>query len=166
MFKSFSFVAISSLLFYGVFALAQVVEPAPAAELPPADFLSQIFDAVKTLGGLPWAGKVIILCNLLVASMRVTLLRTLLWDKIGWAKFLVAPGLALLGGLVGHFTSGVAISWQNGLAYFMAGAGAILLHEMLDGLKKMPKLGPFLLGILSFIDGLLVKAKIAAPPKK
>lgn len=133
------------------------IEPIPAPsvvapavdEVPATDFITQVAKAVKEFGGMPWAMKVMTIVMLLIASMKVSFMRQLLWNKIGSAQALVAPALGLLYGLLAHFTGGVQLTLPNVLAYVFAGAGAILLHELLDALKGFPGLGS---GFKSAID--------------
>lgn len=131
--------------------VADVAAAAPAAELPVADFLSQVFDAVKQFGGLPWMGKIALIVLLLIGSMRVSVLNTLVWSKLGAAKAWVAPLLGLLAGLL---SMGKALTLASALAYVGAGAGAVLLYELLALVKATPKLGP----LWASAVGLIMKA--------
>lgn len=122
---------------------------APAPEIPVADFLSQVLDAVKGFGGLPWVAKIAALITLILSSMKVSFLRQLVWDKIGALKPWLAPGLGLLAGIL---ALGKGINLASAIAYISAGAGAIIFHELLDSLKAAPGLG---VGIQGFINLLM-----------
>jgi hypothetical protein len=87
--------------------------------------------------------------------MKVSFIRPL-WDKLGWGKALVAPVLGIAGGLL----SIQEFSFQAIIAYMFAGAGAIVLHQMLDGLKGIPGIGGWFVSVVEFLQKLL-----KAPPK-
>lgn len=107
---------------------------AAEVELPAGDFFSQLVKTISDFGGLPWYGKVSGIILLIVASMRVTFLRSL-WDKLGYAKAYVAPVLGLIGGII---SLGNDLTLASALAYVSAGAGAIILNELLSVLKAIP----------------------------
>jgi len=141
----------------GVFTAAFTLALMPAlafaeGEAAPMDFLAQVFAAIKAMGGLPWAGKVAAICLLLVASMKVSFIAPL-WDKLGAAKVFVAPALALIGGLL----SMDVITLPGAMAYIMAGAGAIAMHQILDAIKAIPGLGAMYVAVIDLISGLLRK---------
>lgn len=109
-------------------------------------FLAEVFSSVQGFGGLPWGAKIIVLITLIISSMKVSILRQYVWDRLGPAKVLIAPTLGLVAGLMSleHKTL------PNLVAYIMAGAGAILLHQLLDAFKELPMIGPKYLWL---IDG-------------
>lgn len=120
---------------------------ADGAELPIQDFLTLVLDTVKNFGGLPWMGKVAAICFVLVGSMKVTFLRGLIWDRLGSAKAWAAPILALIGGIL----SLEQITLPAVLAYMGAGAGAIILHQLLDLVKALPGIGRFWIMVIDMI---------------
>lgn len=127
-------------------------------ELIPADqFFNQVLQAVKDFGGIPWTLKIASIITLIISTMKVSFIRPL-WEKLGWIKGIVAPVLGLAGGILilvseGHFSiSGL-------FAYMFAGAGAIVLHEMLDGLKQIPGIGSTFLSIIEFAQSALKAPK-------
>lgn len=130
-------------------------------DLDPSAFIQQVLDAFKALGGLPWSMKVATICLLVVASMKVSFLRTLLWDKLGAFKAILAPALGLLGGLLAYLSSGAPITLPGLVAYFIAGAGALALHELLDALKALPGISIVANTVISWLMALLGAPKPA-----
>lgn len=122
-----------------------------APELPLADFLTQVFEAIKSFGGLPTVLKLALLISLLISSMKVTVLRTLIWDKLGAFKVWAAPILGLIAGLLGVYGEG-DFSLAKAFAYMSAGAGAIIVHELLDSVKALPKIGKVYVTIIELIQ--------------
>ena len=116
---------------------APVAASAPSIPPDAVDFLSQVFTVVKSLGGLPWGLKIIAIVNLVIASMKVSRLNDLVWSRLGGLQVFVAPMLGLAIGVLSlPSVTGPAVG-----AYLMAGAGSILLHEILDGIKALPWVG-------------------------
>jgi len=116
-------------------------------ELPIQDFLAQVLLAVKEFGGLPWMAKISMIIMLLVGSMKVTFLRGLIWDRLGAAKAWVALILGLIAGILNL----EVITLPGVLAYIGAGAGAIILHQLLDLVKALPGISPFWIMIIDLI---------------
>lgn len=141
-------------------ARAQSPSPQPAVtaapvappEVQPVDFLGQVFDFVKKFGGLTGVAKVTGLVLLLIASMKVTVLNQWIWQKLGEAQALVAPGLGVLAGLLGLFNAGQPVTWPSVFTYLVAGGGAIFVHEILDALKALPGLGAVYVSIIDLIS--------------
>jgi hypothetical protein len=136
-------------------------EPAPAATPAPAPvvddkaFFVSVLDAIQKFGGLSWMAQVAMVLGLLLASMKVSFLRPI-WDKLGDAKAWAAPLLGLLYGVVSLKISG-DLTLAGAMAYFGAGAGAIILHELLDSLKSAPGIGHIYVGIIDLIEKLALK---------
>lgn len=115
------------------------------------DFLIQTFNSVLELGGLPWAAKIIVIVNLLIASMKVSIVKQYAWDKFGALKVLVAPLLGLMIGYLSlHDRSVPAL-----MSYVLAGNGAILLHEILDGVKSFPMVNDKHKVLVEFVKGFI-----------
>lgn len=129
--------------------------PAMAQDVPVSDFLQQVFSVISGLGGLSWALKVSAIILLVVASMKVSILRLYVWDKLGGFKAVVAPLLGLAAGLIANFGNGQPLSLAGLLAYVLAGAGAIALHELLDALKGIPGAGEVYRSVIDFLMRLL-----------
>jgi hypothetical protein len=157
--KNFRLVVFAFL--FSIFALIALPVFALAADLPAQDFLAQVFEAVKGLGGLSWMGKIASIMLLIVASMKVSFLRPL-WDKLGPAKAILAPVLGLIAGCIAM----PSLSLQGLMAYLFAGAGAIVLHELLDALKSVPGLGGLYVGVIDFVMKLLGGAQAEAQALK
>jgi len=113
----------------------------PTAEIKPIDFASQVLDAVKNIGGLNTLMKISLVIMLLVSSMKVSLLNSYVWSRLGAAKVWVAPALSLLAGVLGLGAGDTQVTPALIFAYLTAGGGAVFLHEILDSLKSIPKLG-------------------------
>jgi hypothetical protein len=144
--------ALKNLLVFMIVLFPMVALADAAADMPVDTFLGEVFAAIKNLGGLPWAGKVASVCLLLVASMKVSLVRPL-WDKLGNAKVFAAPALAIVGGVLSleHITA------ASVMAYMLAGAGAIALHQILDAVKALPGVGSMYVAMIDLVSGLLKK---------
>lgn len=128
---------------------------APAPELQPGDFLMQVVDVIKQLGGMSTMMKISAILMIIVASMKVSFLNQLVWSKLGAAKVFVAPVLALVAGLLGLGAGGVPITGPLVVAYLFAGGGAVFLHQVLDSLKELPGIGQLYISLIDFVSGLL-----------
>lgn len=139
-----------------------VIEKSPD-EIPVQTFAGQVLEAIGQFGGLPWVGKIALLITLIIGSMKVTALRQLIWDKLGAAKAWLAPILGLILGVLtlmqgGHLTLAGVLAWVS------AGAGALILHELLDSIKKIPGIGAAWVGFIDLIMSYLGAVK--APEAK
>lgn len=139
------FAAVAILISFSAFA--------QAAELPATDFFAQLMAAIKAFGGLSWMGKVSSIVLLLVASMKVSFIKPL-WDKLGAAKAWAGPVLGLIGGILSLGVDG-NITVAGVMAYVASGAGALILHELLDTVKAIPGLGAMYVAVINWIEGLL-----------
>lgn len=122
-------------------------------DIPLDQLLAQVLDLVKSFGGLPWMGKISAIVLLLLASMKVSFLRPL-WDKLGRGKVLASLVMSLVVGICALGASG-SLSIPGVMAYLFAGAGAIILHELLDWIKSIPGLGAMYVAAINFLMGLL-----------
>jgi hypothetical protein len=118
-------------------------------------FLTDVLKYVQQFGGLPWTLKVAGLVLLVVASMKVSFLKTLVWDKLGAAKAWLAPVLGLVGGVLSLGVTGQPITIASVSAYVFAGAGAVILHELLDTLKSAPGLGAMWVSLINLVQSML-----------
>lgn len=116
------------------------------------DFLSQVAAAWAAFGGLNWAGQLALALTLTIASMKVSFINQVLWSKLGALQAWSAPVLGAFYGIVSMVVNGTPLSLANILAYFSAGAGAIILHELLDTLKSLPWVGGIYLQIIDAIE--------------
>lgn len=117
--------------------------------IPVDQFLSQVIELVKSFGGLPWMGKVAGVIMLLIASCKVSFLKPM-WAKLGAAQVYVPLVLALIGGIV----SMQPITLPGVVAYMFAGAGAVILHELLDSVKAIPGLGSIYVSIINLVESI------------
>lgn len=136
-------------LFAPLMVMAQAGAPVPIN--PDQTFLSQVLSLIGAFGGLTWMAKVSAICLLIIALTKTSFVAPL-WAKLPpLLQTLAAPILALIGGLVSQGT----LTWASALAYLGAGAGAVILHELLDGVKTIPGIGPTYIAIINVIEGLL-----------
>jgi hypothetical protein len=132
--------------FFAFSAIAQVV-----AINPDQTFLAQVLGLIGTFGGLSWVAKVSSICLVIVALTKTSFIAPL-WAKLPpLLQTLAAPILGLIGGLIGQGS----LTWASALAYVTAGAGAIVLHEILDGIKGIPGIGATYVAIITLIEGFL-----------
>lgn len=126
-----------------------------AQEIPPQEFLNQVLTAIKAFGGLSTVAKISTIILIIISSMKVSFLNQLLWSKLGEAKVWVAPLLGLVGGILDLGLNGTPITLASVMAYVAAGAGAILLHELLDSLKAVPGIKDVYIKAIDFIKKIL-----------
>lgn len=159
--ETMRFFLVVSLFCMSTIALGEEVT-LPSMALSPADFLTELADAARHMGGLSTFAKVAVIITLIVSSIKVTAFRDRVWSRLGPAQVLVGPTLALVAGLLGLMgDSGTPLSLASVVAYLTAGGGAILLHQALDALKSLPGLGaPYQKAIAT------VEQTLGAPPKK
>lgn len=142
------FLLFVSALLLGVVAFAE--DP----PLPPGDFFALVLDYIRSFGGISWVLKVSGLVTLIIASMKVSFLKSLLWDKLDGFKAWLAPILGVVMGILALASQG-QLTFAGLLAYFAAGAGALVLHELLDTIKAIPGLGQVYIVIIDFIESIL-----------
>lgn len=136
--------------FIGFFGLILFSVMAFAQEVTPQDFLSQIVKVVQDFGGLSTWLKIAAVLTLIVSSTKVSFLNQVLWSKLGVVgQKLLAPALGLVAGFL---SLGTTMTLAGALAYISAGVGAIALHELLDGVKEVPGIGPVWLSIIDLIE--------------
>lgn len=121
----------------------------------PQDFFAQVMAAMQSFGGLSTMAKISSVILLLVASMKVSFLKSLIWDKLGAAQAWVGPLLGLIAGVLGIGNGGAPITLASVMAYAAAGGGAVLLHELLDSVKVLPGIGSVYVSIINVIEGAL-----------
>ena len=122
-----------------IFCLLAVPMMAFAQEVEP-DIGGMLGDLIKAIGDIKsvgWQAGVSGILVVIISTTKNSFLKQLIWDKLGWAKVMVAPVLAMIV---------VALTVQpfNAKAVLLAlttGAGAIALHQVLDALKDAPFIG-------------------------
>lgn len=139
-----------SMMLVTVIVYAQETVPLPVETVD--GFFMQVLTFVKQFGGLPWVLKVAGIAAILISTLKVSILRELIWEKLGNAKAWAAP---LLGLIFGIASLGSDLSWASALAYMSAGAGAIILHELLDSVKTVPGIGSVWLSVIEVIQKIL-----------
>lgn len=149
------------MLVVGVFcmpmlALAQEV---PAADLQISDLFSMLLKAVGDFKSLGWQAGLSALVMILIASMKVSLLRQYVWDKLGWFKVFVAPVLSLVVVFIGLFLTGQPFTMQAFVVAMVTGAGAVALNEMLDGVKNAPGVNSVIVFVANLLKSLLPAKK-------
>lgn len=119
-------------------------------------FLGQVLETIRSFGGMPWTLKVAAIIMILVSSMKVSFLRPL-WDKLGAFKVLASLVLSLIAGVLTLGVGPESITFQGIVAYLFAGAGSIVLHELLDVIKSLPGVGQIYTAAIEFIQRFLKK---------
>ena len=120
-------------------------------------FLALVLEKMKGFGGIPWTLKIAAILMILLGTLKVSFARPV-WDKLGPYKALAAPVLSLLIGIVSLGANpNQMITGPGVVAYLFAGAGAIVLHELIDAIKSIPGIGPTYLNILVFMQTFLKK---------
>lgn len=126
---------------------------ADSTVVSPQDFFAQVLAAVQSFGGLSMVLKVSAGITLAISSMKVSFLNNLIWSKLGPMQTWLAPVLGLVAGILGIGSNGQAMSLASVFAYLSAGAGAIVLHELLDSIKLIPGIGSAYVAIINVIEG-------------
>lgn len=139
-----------SMMFFSAMVLAQETVPLPAESVD--GFFTQVLTFVKQFGGLPWVLKIAGIAAILISTLKVSVLRELIWDKLGNAKAWAGPLLGLIFGLA---SLGSELNWASALAFVSAGAGAIILHELLNTVKAIPGIGSVWLSVIEVIQKIL-----------
>lgn len=131
------------------------VAASPAAadpqEMPVSDFLAKVLQVIKDFGGLPTVLKIAAIVLLLISSMKVSVLNELLWSKLGDFKPFAAPILGLIAGVLDLAGAGT-VTWASVFAYISAGAGALILHDLLDSVKAIPGLGDVYVKLIELVQ--------------
>lgn len=139
-----------SMMLFTIIVFAQEAIPQPVETVD--GFFTQVLTFIKQFGGLPWVLKVAGVAAILISTLKVSILRELIWEKLGDAKVWAAP---LLGLIFGITSLGSDLNWASALAYVSAGAGAIILHELLDSFKAVPGIGNLWLSVIQVIQKIL-----------
>lgn len=121
----------------------------------PQDFLAQILDAVRAMGGVSKLAVVASVITLVISSMKVSFLNSLVWDRLGSAKVLVAPILSIVAGVIVSIAGGAKFSLPMVVAYLGSSVGSVFLHQLLDGLKEAPFVGAPIKSVIAWISKVL-----------
>ena len=118
-------------------------------------FLSQVGTFIESCGGMgAWtcaAGAIM----LVIASFKCSYFAPA-WEKLGNFKTYVPLLLALVAGLIqlkaeDKFSAAGVFSWLT------VGAGAAILHDLLDGVKSIPGLSAIYKTIITLAQAALLK---------
>lgn len=150
--RQLSFLLMISSLVLGMTLFGNTADPVPP--IPPTDFLSMVLAYIQSFGGISWMLKVSGIITLIIASMKVSFLKDLIWSKLEGFQAWLAPVLGIILGIVSLSETG-QLTLAGLLAYFAAGAGSVVLHELLDTIKAIPGLGPIYIAIINAIESAL-----------
>jgi hypothetical protein len=127
-------------------------------------FLSDVGTFIQSCGGLSaWAiaaGSIM----LVIASFKCSYFAPV-WEKLGNFKTYVPLLLALVAGLI-QLKAEDKFSAANIFAWLTVGAGAAILHDLLDGVKSIPGLSSVYKTIISVAQAALLKKDDKKEEKK
>ena len=126
-----------------------------------AEFIKSVYETIKAFGGFDFVTKVSACIMILISSMKVSFLRPL-WTKLGNGQIWLTMGLGFVAGLCDAFVGQDKFSWSIVAAYTFAGAGAPVLHLILESIKSIPGLGDVYKSVITIIMEMLGGAKIKA----
>ena len=155
-------------IIFGCFFFAGVLSYAAVAveDVGDTDFLLQMVNAARDLGGVKWGVAVTIIFLIIISTIKASKLRPF-WDRIGSLKVLVAPILAVIVGIVTlNLDPKDHNSWAVLAAWAFAGGGSIILHQLLDAIKELPFVGPKYDQIIDLFANLLGSKTVTTKPKK
>lgn len=156
--------AIFFSLFVGWLVHAQSLPPstvaAPPADVSVSDLLGQTMEVIKNFGGLSWVLRIAAIIAILISALKVTALNDLLWSHMGQFKAWAAPILGLIAGIAQLTTGDNHLTLAGVLAYVSAGAGAIILHELLDTVKAVPGIGSAWVQLINVVSSFLGRNKV------
>lgn len=124
-------------------------------DLPLSDFLAQVLQAIAGFGSMGTLVKVSAVITLIVSTMKVSFFNSLVWSRLGPFKVLVAPALALIGGVIGLYGAGTPITLPVVFSYLVVGTGAVFLHQVLDAVQTLPFAGPLIKSVIAIVEKVL-----------
>lgn len=147
--------------FLGVFIFACTFLMCGAAFAADGDvsemqWIADAIAAVRGMGGSSGLAIASAIIALVVSLFKVPFFRDKIWDKLKFNQKAAVPlVLALVGGLVklDHITLGGVV------AYLGAGAGAIILYEIIDVVKLSDGINATVKAVLGFLQGILKTGK-------
>lgn len=134
--------------------------PSPGPSLP--ELAKMAFDAAGAFKSAGWQVGMCAVITLIIASMKNTVAATYFWDKLKWGKAFIAPLLALIMVEIMAIPAGQVFSLKSLMVAAVTGAGAIALHELMDGIKEIPGIGPLWISAIDFIGKFLGSPKAAS----
>jgi hypothetical protein len=143
----------------GLIIALPLVAYAQAANVPVSDWVLQLWGVIKEFigGGVSWQVKVAGILALIMTSMRVTFIYDLFWAKLGALTPWVGPALGLVLGVLNALIGGG--HWSDVWSYVTAGAGAIIIHDLLDLVKLIPGIGPMWVNLINIIENMPLVGK-------
>lgn len=139
----------------GVPLVASLQALAGQTTVDTGSFLSAVLQFILHHGGLGTPLTIACICLLVIASVKVSFLDSLLWDKLGYAQAFVAPVLGLVVGFIMLGVNGTTLTLAAVFTFLGSGAGAVGLHELLDAVKGIPGLGTAYVNIITAIENFL-----------
>lgn len=145
------------LLFVPIMAFAQEVM------IPEEDLgyiFSQLLKAIGDWKAIGWQAGLAGMLTLLIGTMKNSLLRAYIWDKIPQpAKVLVAPLVAII-----VFALGMGKDFSVGafIAALTTGVASVYLHQLILALMQAPFVGEKVKAVLDFLAKLLKKPETPA----
>jgi len=125
------------------------------------DILNQIVQYASNFQSLPLYAKMSGLVLIIVSIAKSSMIQPY-WDKLGAAKPLVPPVLAIIVALIGIHP----ITMSAVIESLMGGSLAIAAHELLDALKVVPTIGPKYTAFINLMESLLRSPKAAPAEEK
>jgi hypothetical protein len=113
--------------------------------------------AIGDYKALGWQAGMSMIVMLIIASMKNSALRSMIWDKMKWGKVFVAPVLSLILVIAAQLKGGHPVDFKSLMLAMVTGAGALALHEILDGIKYLPGVGPMWVSLIDLIGKFLKK---------
>lgn len=152
------------VLLLPLFAFAQevaqpVVNAAAAAMPAPTEpdlgsIFQQVLSMFQTWKAMGWQAGLAALMTVLLSTMKNSLLRAWLWDKIpASVKVLVAPILGILIFALGMGKFDGQVFWAG----ITTGVASVYLHQLLDALKEAPYIGEKVKAVIAWLASLLKK---------
>ena len=147
-----------------VAAAVEVVPAAPAVVVAQTEVdLGSIFKGVismfQTWKEMGWQAGLAALMTVLLSTLKNSLLRAWLWDKIpASVKVFVAPILGIFIFALGMGQFDAKIFWAG----LTTGVASVYLHQVFEALKQAPWIGEKFKGVIAWIASLLKKPESKA----
>lgn len=137
-----------------LYAAPVVALAAASTNMPLSDFVILIWNDIIHFGGMTWMLRLAAIFTVIISSMKVSVLKSWIWDRLGALQGWAGPVMGLLVGVV-SLGSGGHLTLSGVMAYLAAGAGAPILHEILEMAKSIPTIGPLWVQLIGVIESAL-----------
>lgn len=137
-----------------VAAVNPVVAVPDVSNMDLLGMMLKLFSSWQSAGMLAGMSALVML---IIASLKNSMLRAMVWDKLKWGKVFVAPVMSIVLVFMGMMAKGMTIDGKAVLAALFVGGGAVALHEILDGLKQVPGIGGIWVNLIDMAGKLLGK---------